>query len=349
MNRQMQVFYSPGHFLRDAQTELYGGELVKPFEAPFRAELILAAVRAQGHHDIAEPVPHRLDAARKVHAADYIVFLETAWERWRAGGYRGEAIPSCFPARRMVSNRPPADIDGALGYYSFAAETSITEGTWAAAKSAMNCALSGASHLAGGAFAAFALCRPPGHHASIDQFGGYSFLNNAAIAAQALRDAGSSRVAILDIDFHHGNGTQDIFYERGDVFFASIHGDPIHAFPHFLGFSDETGKGEGEGLNANYPLPIGTTFDAWSQALAHALGAIARFQADALVVSLGVDTYESDPISFFKLTTEDFLSVGRHIAAAGLPTLFCMEGGYGVKEIGLNTANVLGGFEQNLD
>lgn len=342
----MRVYYSPDHKLRNARTELHGGELIKPFEAPARAEMILDAVRAQGHTDIVQPVDHGLDAANKIHAADYLDFLTTAWDRWVADGYRGEAIPSCFPARRMVTNRPPADIDGALGYYSFAAETSITNGTWAAALAAMNCAISGASHITSGARAAFALCRPPGHHASIDQFGGYSFLNNSAIAAQKLLDDGSKKVAIIDVDFHHGNGTQDIFYDRGDVFFASVHGDPALAFPHFLGFADEKGRDAGEGLTANYPLPPNTGYETWSHALTHALKKVTGFRADALVVSLGVDTFKNDPISFFDFSSNDFLSVGDLIARANLPTLFCMEGGYGVDEIGLNTANVLTGFEQ---
>ncbi|MGI9402152.1 MAG: histone deacetylase family protein [Rhizobiaceae bacterium] len=342
----MRVYYSPDHKKRDARTELHGGELIIPFESPARAELILDAVRQQGHTEILQPEKFDLEIAGKVHAPDYLEFLATAWDRWVADGYKGEAIASCFPARRMVNNRPPRDIDGALGYYSFAAETSITEGTWEAAQAAMNCALAGASHLASGATAAFALCRPPGHHASIDQYGGYSFLNNCAIAAQKLLDEGCKKVAIIDVDFHHGNGTQDIFYDRADVFFASIHGDPELAFPHFLGFSDETGKGAGEGLTANYPLPEHTGFEIWSEALAHALERAAGFQADALVVSLGVDTFRNDPISFFELASNDFLSVGDLIAGAKLPTLFCMEGGYGVEEIGLNTANVLSGFEQ---
>ncbi|MEM7461574.1 MAG: histone deacetylase family protein [Pseudomonadota bacterium] len=342
----MRVYYSPDHKLRDAKTELYGGELIAPFEAPFRAEMILEAVRTQGHTDILPPDDYGLETAKKVHAADYLEFLETAWDRWIADGYRGEAIPTCFPARRMQVNRPPADIDGALGYYAFAAETSITQGTWAAALAAKNCALSGANHIASGASSAFALCRPPGHHASKDQFGGYSFLNNCAIAAQKFLDEGAQKVAIVDVDFHHGNGTQDIFYDRADIFFASIHGEPVLAFPHFLGFADETGIGPGKGLTANYPLPRNTDFATWSKVLTEALERVAAFQADALVVSLGVDTFENDPISFFKLSSNDFLSVGDLIAGANLPTLFCMGGGYGVDEIGLNTANVLTGFEQ---
>lgn len=339
----MRIFYTEDHKLRDARTELFGGELVAPFEAPFRAEWILAAVKEAGFADVVAPTRHGLETASKLHAPDYLEFLETAWARWVADGYRGEAIPTCFPARRMRQH-PPVDIDGALGYYAFAAETSITEGTYAAARAAMDCALSAAEHVHAGNSAAFALCRPPGHHAAIDLFGGYSFINNAACAAQRLRDLGAARVAVLDVDFHHGNGTQDIFYGRGDVYFASLHGDPVDAFPYFLGFADEEGAGEGLGSTKNYPLPRGTAFAAWSAAMDDALHRIATFGAEALVVSLGVDTFERDPISSFKLKTEDYLRMGERVKKTGLPVVVCMEGGYGVPEIGLNVANVLKGI-----
>jgi len=190
------------------------------------------------------------------------------------------------------------------------------------------------------------LSRPPGHHAGSDFFGGYCFLNNAALAAQHLRDAGFYRVAILDIDYHHGNGTQSIFYERHDVLFTSIHGDPQTEYPFFLGYADETGAGNGAGFNHNLPLPRGTGFAAWRDALRHALQGISRFQAQALVVSLGLDTFEGDPISGFTLRSEDYLTVGEDLAAAGLPTAFVFEGGYAVAEVGVNAVNVLEGFQQ---
>jgi acetoin utilization deacetylase AcuC-like enzyme len=192
--------------------------------------------------------------------------------------------------------------------------------------------------------AAFALCRPPGHHAARDLYGGYCFLNNAAIAAQAFLDDGAARVALLDVDFHHGNGTQDIFYERDDVLFLSLHGQPEDAFPHFLGYADETGAGRGEGFNANYPMPPGTPYAVWGDALEHACRRIVDYAPDVLVVSLGVDTFENDPISFFKLTSEDFSRYGERIGQLRLPTLFVMEGGYAVSEIGINTVNVLDAF-----
>ncbi|MCP8896659.1 histone deacetylase family protein [Shinella daejeonensis] len=340
----MRVIFSEDHKLRNARTELFGGELVPPFEAPFRAEWILAAVKEAGFTDVSAPHAHGLETALKVHDAGYLAFLETAWERWVAAGYKGEAIATSFPVRR-TSPRIPTDIEGVLGYYCNASETAISPGTWEAAVSSMRSAVTAADIVAEGAASVFALCRPPGHHAGIDSFGGYCFINNAAVAAQRLLDKGAGRVAILDVDFHHGNGTQDIFYDRADVFFASLHGDPADAFPHFLGYAEETGKGPGEGMTRNYPMPPGTPYAVWGEALADALKRIAAFGAEAIVVSLGVDTFEKDPISFFKLATPDFLAMGRAIAGSGVPVVVCMEGGYGVEEIGLNVANVLRGIE----
>lgn len=340
----MRIIYSEDHKLRDARTELHDGRLVTPFEAPFRAEWILAAVREAGFADVVAPDPHGLETARKVHDAAYLEFLRTVWERWVAAGHTGEAIANSFAVRR-TSQRIPENIVGAIGHYANAADTSITQGTYEATIAAMRCALTGADWLAAGNRFAFALCRPPGHHAGIDLFGGYCFINNAAVAAQRLRDHGAAKVAVLDVDFHHGNGTQDIFYRRGDVFTASLHGDPAHAFPYFLGHAEETGAEGGSGANRNYPLPPGTTWETWSAALADALARIGTFGAEAIVVSLGVDTFERDPISFFRLTSEDFIRLGQAISATKVPVLVCMEGGYGVPEIGLNVANVLTGLE----
>jgi len=241
--------------------------------------------------------------------------------------------------------RPPRDIDGRIGYYAMAAETSISAGTWEAASASANVALTAQNAIADGADSAFALCRPPGHHAASDLFGGYCFLNNAAIATQAFIDNGAGRVAILDIDFHHGNGTQDIFYQRGDVLFVSLHGEPENAFPYFLGYADETGAGEGEGANLNMPMAPGTGFEAWGACLDQACRRVESFGPDAVVVSLGADTFKDDPISFFKLESDDFKRIGARIAALGRPTLFVMEGGYAVSALGVNTVNVLAAFE----
>lgn len=245
-----------------------------------------------------------------------------------------------------MRERVPKDIDGRLGYYSFAAETSITEGTWDAACASANVALTAQALVANGEPAAFALCRPPGHHAHADLLGGYCFFNNAAISAQAFRDQGAKRVAILDVDFHHGNGTQAIFYQRSDVLTISLHGDPDLVFPHFLGFEDETGEGDGNGYNQNLVYPPGTPFEVWREGLETACQRITEYQPEALVIALGVDTFEDDPISFFKLTSADYLLMGERLAKLNLPTLFTMEGGYDVDAIGVNVVNVLKGFER---
>ena len=195
----------------------------------------------------------------------------------------------------------------------------------------------------GGERAAFALCRPPGHHSGRDYLGGYCYLNNAAIAAQAGVAAGR-RVAILDVDYHHGNGTQDIFYARGDVLFASIHADPVMDYPFFWGHADEAGEGEGEGATLNLPLPRGTDLAAWLPALDAALDRIAAFAPDLLIVSYGADTFAGDPISHFRLETRDYALIARRIASLGKPSLIVMEGGYAVDALGANVASFLEGF-----
>ena len=340
----MITVYSEDHQLRNARTELYGGELVRPHESPERAMMVLERVLARGLGEVVAPTRFGAAPLLRVHDAKYLQFLQQAWNDWAASGNHGAAIPDCWPARRMAQ-RCPNSITGKLGYYAMAGETSICQGTWEAASAAADVALTGASNLRGGARGAFALCRPPGHHAARDLYGGYCFLNNAALAAQSLRDAGAARVAVLDVDFHHGNGTQDIFYDRADVLYASLHGGPGDAFPYFSGYADETGAGDGSGYNLNLPMPVGTGFDVWQDALRVALKRIAEFRADALVVSLGVDTFAEDPISFFRLQSADFLTYGRMIGDCALPTLFVLEGGYAVGAIGINVVNVLGGFE----
>ena len=341
----MLTVFSEKHALRDATTELYGGELVAPFECPVRAEHIIERVRKVALGDIVAPQHFEIDAVARVHDADFIRFLETCWSEWQAVGYRGEAIPTCWPARGMQQQRVPRHIDGKLGHYALAAETSISNGTWEAARASVDVALSAQAAMRDGAREAFALCRPPGHHAAADMYGGYCFINNAAVATQAFLDQGAGRVALLDVDFHHGNGSQAIFYGRDDVMFLSLHGDPEEAFPHFLGYADETGQGAGEGFNHNYPMGPGTAFHTWGAALEDACAKINNYAPDALVVSLGVDTFENDPISFFKLTSDDFKRYGATIGRLGLPTLFIMEGGYAVEEIGINAVNVLQGYE----
>lgn len=341
----MLIVYSADHALQDGKVELVDGQLLPCFEMPRRAFLIRERVQEVGLGPVVPPQAFGRAPLERVHAPAFVEFLATAWERWTASGRSYDALPWTWPTRHLRQVRPER-IDGLMGYYSFDAGTPITAGTWAAASASADVALTAAKLLAEGAEpAVFALCRPPGHHAAADLYGGYCFLNNAAVAAQFLLDGGAERVAILDVDYHHGNGTQAIFYDRPDVLFLSLHGDPAQEFPFFLGWADETGSGAGEGFNRNYPLPWGTGFGPWAEALEDACRLVADYAPDVLLVSLGVDTYEADPISRFRLRSEDFTTYGGRIAALGLPTLFVMEGGYAVEQIGINTVNVLQGFE----
>jgi len=341
----MLTVHSEAHKLRDSKTELFGGELVYPHERPSRVQYVLDRIAETGLGEVRAPNDYGMEPILRVHDAAFVEFLRTAWDEWTRTGFKGEAMPICWPARRMVLKIPDY-IEGRLGYYALSSETSISPGTWEASLAAANVALTGAEVIGSGEHAVFSLCRPPGHHAARDMYGGYCFLNNAAIAAQYYLDHGAERVAVLDVDFHHGNGTQDIFYERGDVVYLSLHGDPREAFPHFLGYADETGQGEGAGCNFNYPMAPGTGYDKWGDALGDAIANMRKFGAEVLVLSLGVDAFENDPISFFKLTSDDYTTCGAAVAGLGIPTHFVMEGGYDIEEIGINTVNVLQGFEK---
>lgn len=341
----MKTVYSNDHRLQHGRAELNDGRLVPCFEKPERADLVLARVRAVGLGPIIGPNDFGRPALARVHATRYLDFLETAWEVWAAEHGDHDALPLNWAIRGMRSLEPE-HIDGKLSFFSFDAGTPITAGTWRAATGSANVALTAQRELAGGAPAVFALCRPPGHHAARDYYGGYCFLNNAAIAAQACIDQGAGRVAVLDIDYHHGNGTQSIFYRRDDVLFLSLHADPRWEFPYFLGRADERGEGAGEGYNVNYPLPWGTGFDDWYAALDDACRKLRDYGAEVLVVSLGVDTFKDDPISRFRLDSGDYPRIGARLARLKLPTLFVMEGGYAIEAIGVNAVSVLSGFEQ---
>ena len=227
-----------------------------------------------------------------------------------------------------------------LGHYSFDTSTPIGEGTWDAAYWSVQTALAGLDAVLAGERKAFAFTRPPGHHAGADYLGGYSYLNHAAVCAEAALAAGKARIAILDVDYHHGNGTQDIFAGRQDVAFASIHADPATDYPFFWGHADES-----DGNILNLPLPRGTEWSGYAPALTQALDWIEQRQPDLLIVSYGADTHEADPISHFKLKTGDYAPMARRIASLGLPSLIVMEGGYAVEALGANVAGFLGGFE----
>lgn len=343
----MITFYNHLHAQHQGKVEMFRGALVPCFEVPARADHVLAELTRRKLGTVLHP--HAFDdaALARIHSPRYLNFLATAWDQWVAldpANVDKDILPSVWPTRTFRTDIEPENFSARVGLYSYDAGSPFTAGTWVAARAGAHCALSAAQQLVQGDRAAFALSRPPGHHAGMDFFGGYCFLNNAALAAQNLRDAGMARVAILDIDYHHGNGTQAIFYDRPDVFFASIHGDPRTEYPFFLGHADETGGGVGQGYNLNIPLARGTGFNVWFAALERSLQSVAAFGADALVVSLGMDTFAGDPISGFTLQSDDYLRVGERLAQAGLPTVLVFEGGYAVAEVGVNAVNVLQAF-----
>jgi acetoin utilization deacetylase AcuC-like enzyme len=343
----MKTFYNHLHAQHQGKVEMFRGALVPCFEVPARADHVLAELQRRQLGAVLEPQAFGDDAITAIHSQRYLNFLATAWDQWVAldpAHADKDILPSVWPTRTFRTDIEPDNFAAKVGLYSYDAGTPFTSGTWVAARAGAHCALSAAQAVLAGDRAAFALSRPPGHHAGADFFGGYCFLNNAALAAQHLRNAGMHKVAVLDVDYHHGNGTQAIFYDRPDVYFASIHGDPRTEYPFYLGHADETGAGAGLGANLNLPLPRGTDYATWAKALETALAGIAKFGADALVVSLGMDTFEGDPISGFKLTTQDYLRLGERLAQAGLPTVFVFEGGYAVDAVGVNAVNVLQGF-----
>jgi acetoin utilization deacetylase AcuC-like enzyme len=333
----MRLFFHSAQLDHDPQQELHNGAWAPHAEHPGRARAILGAVGAtEQPHDQGEA------PLLRVHPAEYLAFLKSAHADWRAAGRPGNAIGYTWP----VARRRPLKldrIDAKLGRFSYDAATPVAAGTWDAAYWGAQAALAATDAVLASERAAFALCRPPGHHCGADYLGGYCYLNNAAIAAEAARAAGR-RVAILDIDYHHGNGTEDIFYGRGDVLFVSIHADPATDYPFFWGHEDETGEGEGEGATLNLPLPQGTDLAAYRPALAMALERIAAWGADCLICSYGADTFAGDPISHFRLETADYPILARDIAALGLPTAIVMEGGYAVDALGANVAAFLSGF-----
>lgn len=340
----MKTFYSPAHLDHAPKLEFERGALSPAVERPERAERVKAEIEKRKLGPVMPPPGHFPDSTiLRVHDAAFVKFLERAHGEWAKMYGEGDAMPSVWPARTLRERRD-GDIESALGSYAFDTATAITKGTWKAAREAANVAISGAHEIAVERPAAFALTRPPGHHAASDLFGGYCYLNNAAIAAEWLV-ANKLRIAILDVDYHHGNGTQAIFYDRADVLFVSIHADPSFAYPHYLGFADERGRGAGEGFNLNLPLPRYTSWAEYAPALDTALSRIADFGPDVLLVSLGLDTFEHDPISQFKLKVQDYLRMGERIAKLGKPTLFLFEGGYNLDALAEITVNVLEGFK----
>jgi acetoin utilization deacetylase AcuC-like enzyme len=351
----VKAVYSPAHLGHDV-TEEFGGAMLTPaYEVAERAERIRATLLADGGFELIPPTEHGEDPITAVHDAGLLRFLEAVWPEARRQGYREtQLIADTYPSRQMFEGmseqslatlREPIAIGGRVGWWGLDTANPIVAGTYTAARGAVDVALTTVDLVLGGEPIAYGLCRPPGHHAARSMAGGYCFFNNAAIAAEAITRATGERVAILDVDFHHGNGTQQIFWRRGDVLYASLHADPDRKFPFFLGRAEETGEGDGAGANLNIPLSAGTTNDDYLAALGRALDWIDATEGSVVVVSLGFDTYALDPLGDFALTTDVYHEVGRRVAGLGRRLVLLQEGGYHRPSLGENARAWLRGAD----
>lgn len=333
----MKIAYSDHHRLHAPEHELTRAGRIPYTESPDRAEAILRTLTDRGLADVIAPREYPLEMLLAVHDAGYLHYLERVYAEWVALGRPAEGASSVTFALRDRARKPESPADQ-VGYYCFDT-TPIAAHTYAAARSSAHCAITGADLLLAGEGAVYALCRPPGHHAGRDLYGGYCYLNNAALAAAHLNRQG--RVAILDLDYHHGNGTQDIFYDTDRVLFVSIHADPAHQYPLFWGRADEEGMGAGLGYNRNFLLEPGVDDGGYLQVLEEALTPVREFAPAYLVVSLGVDTLSGDYWGDLELSLEGFEKIGRSLAREQIPTLLVQEGGYHPDLMGPAVANVL--------
>jgi acetoin utilization deacetylase AcuC-like enzyme/GNAT superfamily N-acetyltransferase len=309
-------------------------------ERPVRVRRIVEAIRKQPGIEIADVSEHRDQAILGVHDPDYVRYLERVCSMLEE---QQAVYPYVFPLR--LRDRKPVDEEVQAGYYCIDTFTPLTRNVYAAARASADCALSGVDLLCRGEQLVYAICRPPGHHAETRVYGGFCYFNNAAIAANTLSAHGS--VAVLDIDFHHGNGTQEIFYDRMDVLVVSIHGDPSYAYPYFAGFADERGSGSGNGYNHNFPLPENIGDQEYLRVLANALEVVASFRPRYLVVSVGLDIAKGDPTGAWTITDRGFELIGAAIARLGLPILAVQEGGYDTRMLGRNARYFLMGLQSS--
>jgi acetoin utilization deacetylase AcuC-like enzyme len=350
------VVFSDRHRLHDPGGEVWLGVRTPGIELPARAERIRGALAEAGARFVtAECQPD--DAALGVHDPALPAYLAHAWEEWEAAGLTADpgqdrVVPYLFPHPALLSGLEPAmpaAISARAGYFAYDTMTLIGPGTWEAARAAVDVALTAAELVLGGEPAAYACCRPPGHHATRAGFGGSCYLNNAAATAARLRDVLAAPVAVLDLDAHHGNGTQAIFYEDPRVLVGSVHVDPGAGwFPHFLGFEPETGAGAGAGTNRNLCLAPGSGDRPWLAAVGELAGWVEREGVRALVVALGVDAADGDPESPLAVTAAGFRAAGRALGALGLPTVVVQEGGYDLDSLGGLVVEALAGIEDEL-
>lgn len=341
----MKIIHSDRHRGHAGASEMRYDRMIPMSESPERIDIILEALSGAGFPAPEEPQRFDRGPMLAVHTEGFVDFLRTAYDLWeREFGPGGFATAYMFGMRGMAQE-PNESVHSMLSCYTFDVCVPMVAGTWTAIESSVDVALSGTTEVLQGERSVFSLCRPPGHHASWDLAGGYCYLNNAAIAAQAYRAAGVERVAILDVDYHHGNGTQRIFHERDDVLFVSLHARPEDEYPFLVGYAGETGAGPGEGFNVNLPMPTGTTWERYEEALRTGLERIRAYRPDVLIFSLGVDTYKEDPVGGFALEEDDYKRLGEAVGALQLPTHIVMEGGYAMSALGTNVANVLQSFE----
>ena len=337
----MQCFYAPETELHDPVFRLTHGKIQRNAEQAERARLLLAGLDQLGLATQSPPAAPR-SAFEAAHTAPFLDFLETAWAEWQKLPDCGpEVVPNVFANRAIATY--PQSIVARAGWHFGDTSAPMGEHSWTASRRAADCAVAAADAVLDGAASAYALCRPAGHHTSADIAAGHCLMNNSAIAAARLRSR-HDRIATLDIDVHHGNGTQAIFYDRADVMTCSVHADPVDYYPFYVGHAHETGAGAGQGHNLNIPLPRTTTDDTWLAAIADALKAIEAFQPGALMLSLGLDAHENDPLLGMKISFDGFRRAGEMIAAAGYPTVLVQEGGYLSPDLTTSLVSFLSGF-----
>ena len=342
----MKSFADPGQARHSPQFFLIRGEVRPNYEVPARASALESALNGLGLPPETAP-PATRARLETLHRPDYLDFLANAVREWEALPSRGpEAVPNMHATADALANggRCPDSIVGKVAWYTADCACPIGPGTWEAATGAAGVALAAAAEAAAGRSSAYALCRPPGHHAYAARAGGHCYINNAALAAEALRRAGAARVAVIDVDSHHGNGTQGLFWRRGDVLTVSVHGDPNRYYPFFTGYAEERGEGEGEGRNLNLPLPFGTGDADWLAAIARGIEEAKAFGAEALVVSLGFDASEHEPLNALAVTADGFARAGALLGGMRLPSAIVQEGGYKVDLIGTLLERFLTGW-----
>jgi len=351
----MKVVHTEAHRQHDPKAETYLGLPLPANEVPTRADAIRDALVADGGFELVDPKAHGTGPILAVHDPGLVRFLEEAWPAVQEQAIDREfLVADTYPTRGMflgmseefVASRPETRaVGGRAGWWGLDSSNPIVAGTHVAARWAVDVALTTVDLVLAGETAAYGLCRPPGHHAAAAMAGGYCFFNNAAIAAQAIVAATGERVAVLDVDVHHGNGTQQIFWRREDVLYASLHADPLRLYPFFLGYADEVGEGPGRGANLNLPQPLRADDETYLKDLDRALERIAAEPGSIVVVSLGFDTFHLDPIGDLALTTEGYHEMGRRVAALGRRLVILQEGGYHIGALGENARAWLRGAE----